>query len=130
MQMNRRAFLIGGLLSSTVLTSALAQAPLTVIYVGGADCPPCVNWKNRYKAQWMSSPEFRKIRWVEVETPSLREAYDPRHWAGDLKAIYDQLPRKSGTPRFLVVQAGQVVDNQLGTSAWLRVLSDVKTLVA
>lgn len=130
MHMNRRAFLIGGLLGSTVLTPALAQAPLTVIYVGGADCPPCLNWKSKYKAQWMSSPEFRKIRWVEVETPSLKEAYQPRFWAGDLKGIYDQLPRKSGTPRFLVVQGGRVIDNQLGGNTWPRVLSDVKTLVA
>jgi hypothetical protein len=130
MHLNRRVFLIGGLLGSTVLTPAVAAAPLTIVYIGGADCPPCLSWKTKYKARWMASPEFRKIRWIEVEPPSLKEAYQARFWGGPLEPILAQLPQKSGTPRFLVVQDGQIIDNQLGVSSWLRVLSEVKTLIA
>jgi hypothetical protein len=130
MHLNRRVFLIGGLLGSTVLTPAVAAAPLTIIYIGGADCPPCHSWKTKYKARWMASPEFRKIRWIEVEPPSLKEAYQARFWGGPLEPILAQLPQKFGTPRFLVVQDGQIIDNQLGVSSWLRVLSEVKTLIA
>jgi len=130
MHLNRRAFLIGGLLGSTVLTSAVAAAPLTIVYIGGADCPPCASWKTKYKARWMASPEFRRIRWIEVEPPRLREAYQARFWEGPLEPIFAQLPQRFGTPRFLVVQNGQIIDNQLGVSSWLRVLSEVKTLIA
>jgi len=126
MHLKRRTFLIGGLLGSTVLTPALAQAPLTVIYVGGQDCPPCLQWKNKYRAAWLASPEFRKIQWIEVEPPSLKEAYEARFWGGGLGPILKQLPYRAGTPRFLVVQDGQIIDNQLGRSSWLRILSDVK----
>jgi hypothetical protein len=130
MHLNRRAFLIGGLLGSTVLTPALADAPLTIVYIGGADCPPCLSWKTKYKSRWMASPEFRKIQWIEVEPPRLKEAYQARFWEGPLEPILAQLHDRFGTPRFLVVQNGQVIDNQLGVSAWLRVLSEVKTLIA
>jgi hypothetical protein len=130
MHLNRRVFLIGGLLGSTVLTPAVAAPPLTIVYIGGADCPPCLSWKTKYKARWMASPEFRKIRWIEVEPPSLKEAYQARFWEGPLEPIFAQLPQKFGTPRFLVVQNGQIIDNQLGVSSWLRVLSEVKTLIA
>jgi len=130
MHLNRRAFLIGGLLGSTVLTPALAETPLTIVYIGGADCPPCLSWKTKYKARWMASPEFRKIRWIEVEPPRLKEAYQARFWEGPLEPIFAQLPQRFGTPRFLVVQNGQIIDNQLGVSSWLRVLSEVKTLIA
>jgi len=76
------------------------------------------------------SPEFRRIRWIEVEPPRLREAYQARFWEGPLEPIFAQLPQRFGTPRFLVVQNGQIIDNQLGVSSWLRVLSEVKTLIA
>ena len=36
---------------------------------------PCSNWKNQYKAAWLASPEFRKVTWVEVDPPKLKEAY-------------------------------------------------------
>jgi hypothetical protein len=130
MHMNRRTFLIGGLLGSTVLTQAFAQSPLTVIYVGGADCPPCLNWKTKYRAAWLSSPEFHKVQWIEVEPARLKEAYQSRFWEGALAPILDQLPRKTGTPRFLLVQDGRIIDNQLGGGAWPRVLSEVKTHIA
>jgi hypothetical protein len=130
MHMDRRTFIVGGLLSSTVLTPAVAQTPLTVIYVGGEDCPPCLSWKNKYKARWLASPEFRKVQWIEVEPASLKQAYQARFWEGELKPIFDQLPRKSGTPRFLVVQNGRIIDNQLGGGSWPHVLSEVKTHIA
>ncbi|MEA2806132.1 MAG: hypothetical protein QOJ17_273, partial [Rhodospirillaceae bacterium] len=63
--MNRRAFLIAGpLASASPLMSfgpaRAASSDLTVIYVGGGDCPPCVQWKNTQKARWLASPEYKK----------------------------------------------------------------------
>ena len=128
--MNRRAFLFAGLLASTALSSARAASDLKVIYVGGWDCPPCTAWKNASKANWIASAEFQKVTWIEVDAPKLREAYQERYWPGELKPILEQLPRKSGTPRFLIVKDGRVVSNEFGGSKWSITLADLKKLLS
>ena len=55
-----------------------------------------------------------------------RDAYDERSWPRALRAVLAQVPRKSGTPRFLIVQEGRIVSNQLGASAWAVTLADLK----
>ena len=127
--MNRRAFLVAGSLASTALGTAWAASEVKVIYVGGWDCQPCSNWKNQHKATWLASPEFRKVTWIEVDPPKLKEAYQERHWPGDLKPILDQLPRKNGTPRFLIVRDGKIVSNEFGTNKWTRTMSDLHKIL-
>ena len=128
--MNRRAFLIASLLAATspmmLLGPAHAASDLTVIYVGGLDCPPCTEWKNTQKARWLASPEYKKVTWVEVESPKLREAYKERYWPADLRPVLAQLPRKSGTPRFLIVRDGKLVANEFGTGRWAATVADLK----
>jgi hypothetical protein len=97
-----------------------------VIYVGGQDCPPCTEWKNTQKARWLASPEYKKVTWVEVESPKLREAYKERYWPADLRPVLAQLPRKSGTPRFLIVRDGKLVANEFGTGRWAATVADLK----
>lgn len=127
--MNRRAFLFAAVAVSAIPVAAWAASDLKVIYVGGWDCPPCTQWKNTYKGRWLASPEFPKVTWIEVDPPKLREAYQERYWPGDLKPILDQLPRKSGTPRFLIVRDGTVVSNEFGVSKWTVVLADLKKIL-
>jgi hypothetical protein len=128
--MIRRAFLIASLLAATspLLANGAAGAAsdLTVIYVGGLDCPPCTQWKNTQKGRWLASPEYRKVTWVEVESPKLREAYKERYWPVDLRPVLAQLPRKSGTPRFLIVRDGKIVSNEFGTGGWAPTVADLK----
>jgi len=97
-----------------------------VIYVGGWDCQPCTAWKSKYKASWLASPEYKQVTWIEVEAPKLKEAYQERFWPGDLRPILDQLPRKSGTPRFLIVKDDKIIANEFGTSRWSKFLADLK----
>jgi hypothetical protein len=127
--MNRRAFLFASLASSTIAPAAGAAPSLEVIYVGGWDCTPCAQWKSKYKAEWLASPEFRRIAWIEVEAPRLKEAYQERYWPGALKAVLDQLPRKSGTPRFLIVADGKVDSNEFGGSKWLNTMARLRKLL-
>ena len=128
--MNRRAFLIASLLAATsplmLLGPAHAASDLTVIYVGGGDCPPCMQWKKTQKARWLGSPEVSKVTWVEVESPKLKEAYQERYWPAGLRPVLAQLPRRSGTPRFLIVKDGKVVSNEFGGDRWLATLADLK----
>ncbi len=100
-----------------------------MILIGGPDCPPCVRWKREYRAAWIASPEFRQVAWEEVEAAQFREAYQERYWPGDLAPILAQIPRKSGAPRFLIVQSGRIVSNHLGVSKWASTLEDLRKLL-
>jgi hypothetical protein len=126
--MNRRAFLFASL-AVAALGPAQAAPKLGVIYIGGLDCGPCTQWKNKYKAEWLASPEFTQVVWVEIEAPKLREAYQERFWPGELKGVLEQLPRKSGTPRFLIVRNGWIVSNQFGGSKWRNTMAEIKKLL-
>jgi hypothetical protein len=127
--MNRRAFVFASLAASAALCPAQAASDIKIIYVGGWDCPPCTQWKNTHKAKWLASPEFQRVAWIEVDPPKLKEAYQERYWPGDLKPILDQVPRKSGTPRFLIVKDGKIVSNEFGASKWLATLADLKKIL-
>lgn len=129
--LSRRFLLVtaAGLAGSAAALPAAAAGALQVVYVGGWDCGPCTTWKNRYKADWLKSPEFARVRWVEVESPKLKEAYQERFWPDDLRPVLGSLPKKSGTPRFLVVRDGRVIANEFGVTTWLKILDVVKKQV-
>ena len=125
--MNRRAFVLGGGLGFTALSQAFAQAsPLTVIYIGGQDCPNCAQWKSQYKAAWDGSPESTKVKWVAVDPPSLRDAYSSRNWPAEQKQILDKLPSKSGTPRFVLVKNGAIIANKSGVKSWQSIYGEIQ----
>lgn len=100
-----------------------------MIYVGGQDCSFCTLWRNKYEAAFRASPEFRRVSWIEIDPPHLREAYQPRYWQGGLRDVLEQLPRKSATPRFLVVQNGEVVVNQAGVNRWPAVMHQLREIL-
>ena len=128
--MNRRAFLFAGLVLATLVEAAdAATADVEVIYIGGKDCPYCEMWQDQYKAQWLRSPEFKQVNWIEVDVPHLREAYEERDWTGELKAVLDQIPQKNGTPRFLIVSKGKIVFNAAGANQWERTLRALKNVL-
>ena len=115
-----------GLAGAGFARTATAAGSLQVVYVGGWDCAPCATWKKRYKADWLASPEFTRVTWIEVESPKLKDAYQERYWPDELRPVLQSLPRKSGTPRFLVVRNGQVIANEFGVSTWTKILDVVK----
>lgn len=132
--MNRRAFLAAGTATGLAGLPAGAQLSLPtvpkVIYVGGKDCDPCKRWKDANLKDWLASREFKKVRWYEIDPPSLLMAYIPQYWPDELKPVLEQLPRKMGTPRFLVVVDDKVVANHFGGRSWPNVLGDVKKHIA
>ncbi len=129
--MNRRALLFAGLAVAVAAPAPARAAPaeIRVILVGGPDCPPCVRWKREYLEAWVASPEFRQVIWEEVEAARFREAYQEQYWPGDLAPILKQIPRRSGAPRFLIVQAGRLVSNHLGVRKWANTLDDLRKLL-
>jgi hypothetical protein len=127
--MRRRLFLASSLLASTSLSAAAQGKGVTVIYVGGWDCPPCIAWKNNKKAGFVASPQFARLKYIEIDAPKLREAYQDRYWPEELRPIRDLLPRKSGTPRFIVVKDGEIVANEWGGGDWERAFDKIKQAV-
>ncbi len=126
--MNRRAFVFAGLAASAAGT-ARATPDVQVIYVGGQDCPFCTLWRQKYEANWRDSLEFGQVGYVEIDPPHLRQAYERRYWPGELGAVLEQIPRKSGTPRFLIVSRGKLVFNELGTNKWERAVMALKNVL-
>jgi hypothetical protein len=125
--MNRRAFILGSAVGLGAAPPAFAQAgQLTVIYVGGRDCPNCAQWKSRYKAKWEASPESKKVKWVVVDPPSLRDAYNAGNWPAEQKPILDRLKSKSGTPRFVLVKGGEIIDSKAGVNSWETIYGEIK----
>ena len=130
--MKRRAFLFAALVGGVAVSAdppARANTDMAMIYVGGHDCTYCTLWRNKYEAAWRASPEFRRIAWIEIDPPHLRDAYQPRYWQGDLRDVLDQLPRKSATPRFLVVRDGRVIVNQAGVYRWPAVMDRLREIL-
>ena len=127
--MNRRAFLFAGLAMPAAARVAQAAGDVEVIYVGGWDCPYCTMWQKQYKAEWLASPEFKQVTYTEIDPPHLREAYQERYWPGELKAVLDQIPRKSGTPRFLIVSRGKLVFNAAGADQWERAMRALRNVL-
>lgn len=108
---------------------ASAAGNVLVVYVGGWDCPYCTVWKNEHKAAWLASDLARHVRYVEIDPPKLKEAYQERYWPQDLLPVLAQVPRKSGTPRFLVVKNGKLVANEFGNGQWPKALEAIKKAV-
>ena len=131
--MNRRTLLLAGLLGTTAIIPAGgpagADTAVTVINVSAWNCPYCVQWRNTYKAKWLASPAFRKVRYVEIESPAIKTAYREQYWPEDLWPVIKQTSG-SGTPRFLIVKDGKVVSNRFGVSAWLGTLDDLNKVIA
>lgn len=128
--MKRRSLLLSTMLPLVLVSEARAATGIQVVYVGGWDCPYCQKWKTDSKPPWLQSPEFKQVTYTEVESPKLREAYGAQYWKGDLRSVLEQLPTKSGTPRFLIVKEGKVVSNQFGDSrAWGRTYADLQKLL-
>lgn len=123
--MKRRSAVLGGLFA-TVAGSVRAAADVTVIYIGDWDCPYCTVWKNEDKPKWLASNLSKRVRYVEIEAPHLKEVYQERYWPDDLRPILAQVPHKRGTPRFLIVRAGRIVSNDFGHHKWQHALDAVR----
>jgi hypothetical protein len=122
----RRALLLAGGALAATSARAAGERHVTVIYVGGWDCPYCTAWKNESKPKWITSELFGRVRYVEVESPRLKEAYQERYWPEDLRPVLAQIPHKSGTPRFLVVKDGKLIANAFGTGQWAEAVAAIE----
>lgn len=97
-----------------------AAKPVMLIYVGAKNCGPCEAWQRTEAARFRASPEFGRVVYREVESPSLRSVLDDANWPPDLLAYRQEIDRNGGVPLWMVVVDGQIVHQDFGLSQWRR----------
>ena len=126
--MKRRSLLLASAASLASAEAFAAPNIIQLVYIGGRDCPSCLEWLRDSRPRFLASSLYKKVRYVEIETAKMRAAYDVRNWPDHLATILDHLPHKSGTPRFLIVMNGQLYANELGR--WNRTVTYLRELIA
>lgn len=94
------------------------EAPITVLYVGAWDCPPCTRWNNNEKKAWMETESFKKVTFREVTTYTYKDTAYIDRWPEDLRWVIKATNVKSGAPRFIMIAGGKVVMNAFGQQGW------------
>jgi len=98
------------------------SAPVTVLYVGAADCAPCHAWQRGDGRLFLASAESTHVIFREVKSPTLRDVLNDSYWPDDLRIYRDQLGRGAGVPLWMVIGDGQVLERGFGASQWRSVI--------
>jgi len=123
-----RPIMVVTLLAVVAVTAAWDTAiparssPVTLLYVGAADCAPCRVWQNGDAVRFRESAEFARITFREVKSPTLRDALNDEFWPGDLRRYRDQLGRDAGVPLWIIVGDGEILVRGFGASQWQGVI--------
>jgi hypothetical protein len=110
---------------------AVKNSKITVIYVGAADCGPCMTWQlgmdTAWKAVypdymsgpvWAKSPERQQVEFREIHTVTVAKTDGDEYWPTDLRWVRDATFVKTTAPRFIVIVDHQVVVNAIGADQW------------
>ena len=135
-----RAGAAAAMLAAVMLAGAfrwgwLSPAPaavqgLTLVYVGAEDCAPCSSWQGGEGAKFRASPEFARIVYREVKSPTSRDVLNDDHWPDDLRGYRNRLGRGAGVPLWLVIADDEIVERGFGASQWhSAVLPKIKSLL-
>jgi len=110
---NRKFVLIAGLLAIVmyVISSTTAAAANMVVYISAHDCVPCANFDANYLGRFTAAMQAKGYAVRRVVVAHLNNIRDPNEWPSDLKPLLAQFGNKGGTPRFLVVHNGRVIEN-------------------
>lgn len=102
---------------------------VTLIYVGAEDCAPCRAWQAGAEAV-LRSPEFARLSYRAVKSPTLLDLKSDAYWPDDLKIYRDRLGADAGVPLWFVVADGEVVGHGQGASQWNKaVLPKIRSLL-
>jgi hypothetical protein len=119
-----RLIVIAALVAAALAVPAqhIASPPgpmsVTLVYVAADDCPPCRIWQREAGAAFRASPEFSRLTYREVRSPTLRDVLADAHWPEDLRAYRAQLGPAAGVPLWLVIADQDVVERGYGASQW------------
>jgi hypothetical protein len=129
MRFSRRTSLaVAILIAAAILADGPAQTPeaartqesgdITVLYVGADDCPPCRVWQNAEGAAFRASPEFSRLTYREVKSPTLYDVLNDENWPDDLRRYRDRSDHRAGVPMWMVIARGNIVSRGFGPTQW------------
>lgn len=118
-------------IASVYRPDRLASRPdVTLIYVGAEDCAPCRSWHRRGGEIFLSSPEFSRLSYRQVESPSVLDLLKDQYWPDDLREYRGRLDRGAGVPLWLVISDHEIVAQAFGETQWeSAVLPKLKSLL-
>jgi hypothetical protein len=96
----------------------LRAFPVTLLYVGADDCGPCRTWQQHEKIAFSASPEFARLTYREVKSPTLFDVLKHEIWPEDLRGYRSRLGPDAGVPLWFVIANGQVIHVGMGPSQW------------
>lgn len=91
---------------------------MTLLYVGAEDCAPCRVWQNGEGTAFRASPEFARLTYREVKSPTLFDVLKDENWPEDLRGYRDRIERGAGVPMWLVITGNDIVGRGFGPSQW------------
>jgi hypothetical protein len=107
------------LLTATAYAQSPAAPRIQVVYMGGADCPPCVFWRAHEFPKLASTEIFRSIRFTLVDKV-IRSGVPPKFFLPqEAKPLKEKLDFASngmtGSPHTVIFVDGEVFDYRFGT---------------
>jgi len=103
---------------------------VTLLYVGADDCAPCRVWQDGEGAAFRASPEFSRLTYREVKSPTLLDVLKEESWPEDLRGYRDRIERGAGVPLWLVITGNDVVGRGFGPSQWRQsILPQLRSLL-
>ena len=91
---------------------------VTLVYVGAQDCAPCRSWRRGVGEAFLSSPEFPRLSYRQVESPTVLDLLSDQYWPDDLREYRSRLGRGAGVPFWLVISDHEIVAQAFGESQW------------
>ncbi len=103
---------------------------VTLLYVGADDCAPCRSWQRGAGLAFRASPEFSRVSFREVKSPTVLDLLADRFWPDDLRKYRSRLARDAGVPLWFVIADDEIVEQCFGESEWgSAVLPKLKSLL-
>jgi hypothetical protein len=90
---------------------------VTLLYIGADDCGPCRIWQRAERSSFRSSPEFARVTYREVKSPSVFDILKDEYWPADLRPHRGPIG-DAAVPLWLVVADDVVVQRAFGASQW------------
>ena len=101
-----------------------------IVYVGADDCAPCRTWNRDHRPKFTNSPEFSRLVYREIKSPTLLDVLKDDFWPAELRDYRDTLGRAAGVPVWFVVVDGKIALTAGGVSQWeVAVLPKIRSLV-
>lgn len=95
-----------------------AAKGVTLVYVGAEDCAPCGIWQRNHGNVFRSSPEFRRLAFREVKSPTLFSVLNDDNWPAELRIYRQAIQKGTGVPLWLVIAGDKIVMQSSGLSQW------------